>query len=360
MLRCLELKQPINKFIRKWRGTDNDEEDVRIPGNAALSNTITDDEWDEAARLVQFLERFYQMTKRMEGNGDRGSLWMTIINLQVLYQQLLKLQDEYRCEPDCFLKGGVEYGLQKLLTYWEYIILNPPVSPYAIATILNPKFRMLWFQDKWRNHPIWYKKVTASMKTVFQRYVDEAAAAEALDEPEQEPESPSRRKTPSGEYHDALYDEVCEVDTSLMTGNHKAHKKQRLTSELQKYYDSVGEDIKKAKATPGSVMLQDPLAWWLEVGRYSYPLLFKIALDYLSIPCTSCECERAFSGGRRTVSWDRSKLSGATIEAIQLQKNWLRRGVVNSELNGLANYITTVRSSPEESLNQQASTSSVT
>jgi hypothetical protein len=29
------------------------------------------------------------------------------------------------------------------------------------------------------------------------------------------------------------------------------------------------------------------------------------------------------------------RLSGATIEALQLQKNWLRRGVVQSELTKL-------------------------
>ena len=31
----------------------------------------------------------------------------------------------------------------------------------------------------------------------------------------------------------------------------------------------------------------DPIKWWFEVGKKSYPKLFNIALDYLAIPATS-------------------------------------------------------------------------
>jgi hypothetical protein len=65
-----------------------------------------------------------------------------------------------------------------------------------------------------------------------------------------------------------------------------------------------------------------------------------MALDYLSIPATSCDCERAFSRGRRTVTDDRNRLCGCTIEALQLQKNWLKNGVVNSYLVDLVETIT--------------------
>jgi hypothetical protein len=60
-----------------------------------------------------------------------------------------------------------------------------------------------------------------------------------------------------------------------------------------------------------------------------------MACDYLSIPSTSCECERAFSKARRTITADRNRLSGATIESIQLIRNWLQQGVVKSLLRDL-------------------------
>ncbi len=62
-----------------------------------------------------------------------------------------------------------------------------------------------------------------------------------------------------------------------------------------------------------------------------------MALDFLSVPCTSCECEHAFSSAKRTITIDRNLLAPATIEA--LQKNWLRRRVVKSYLLQLQDYI---------------------
>src|SRR5438045_1813153 len=85
--------------------------------------------------------------------------------------------------------------------------------------------------------------------------------------------------------------------------------------------------------------MRQPLAWWLKVGRSTYPTLFKIAFDFLSIPCTSCNCKRAFSTAKRTVTVDRNSLCSATFEALQLQKNWLRNGVVQSELTELTVHI---------------------
>ena len=55
--------------------------------------------------------------------------------------------------------------------------------------------------------------------------------------------------------------------------------------------------------------LDEPWRWWLQVGRNLFPILFKMATDYLSVPCTSCDCERAFSSARRTITDDRNGLA---------------------------------------------------
>ena len=57
-----------------------------------------------------------------------------------------------------------------------------------------------------------------------------------------------------------------------------------------------------------------------------------MARDYLTIPSTSCDCEPAFSRARRTITTDRNALNCNTIEALQLQKDWFNRGIVQSEL----------------------------
>jgi len=45
------------------------------------------------------------------------------------------------------------------------------------------------------------------------------------------------------------------------------------------------------------------------------------------------------SSARRTITDDRNGLSGSKIEALQLQKNWLRRGVVKSPIKDLAKHV---------------------
>jgi len=38
--------------------------------------------------------------------------------------------------------------------------------------------------------------------------------------------------------------------------------------------------------------------------------------------------ERVFSGGRRTISWDRSKISPEIVEEIECLKDWKKQGVL--------------------------------
>ncbi len=39
--------------------------------------------------------------------------------------------------------------------------------------------------------------------------------------------------------------------------------------------------------------------------------------------------ERAFSGGRRTISWERAQLEPRTMEMLECLKNWKERGLLN-------------------------------
>jgi hypothetical protein len=79
------------------------------------------------------------------------------------------------------------------------------------------------------------------MKAVFQRYIDAEAEAEEEDEA-QFLDTPTRQKLPGGDYHDERYVKTCSVDTSLLTGT-RSYKKQRKTTELQQYYDTLAADL---------------------------------------------------------------------------------------------------------------------
>ena len=71
-----------------------------------------------------------------------------------------------------------------------------------------------------------------------------------------------------------------------------------------------------------------PLTWWLrDEQQERFPRLSKMAIDILSIPAMSADPERTFSGGRRTISWDRMLLGASTIEKGECLKSWIRSGI---------------------------------
>lgn len=104
------------------------------------------------------------------------------------------------------------------------------------------------------------------------------------------------------------------IDLSILTAD-KGYRKIRTSNELELYYAATRVDLLK-----NGPLMADPLEWWTQRGKARYPTLFKMALEFLSILCTSCQCERVFSGGGRAVTTDRSSLHSATIKALQLEK----------------------------------------
>jgi hypothetical protein len=219
-----------------------------------------------------------------------------------------------RTNKSKYFETAVAFGKAKLDHYFDTLLMKPDVSFYAIATALNPKLRVAWFKTQWKRFPNWYKKAEASLRKVYKQYADEEAEDE---HPLLQP--PTRRKVPSGSSGDDLYERSMEVDLHLLT-NAKS-KRQKRANQLDDYLDSLAFEHATTSELEQRLLKHEPWAWWLQYGRTRYPIVFKMACDYLSIPSTSCECERAFSKARRTITADRNALSGATIEAIQLQRN---------------------------------------
>lgn len=349
LLRCWELRETIDKWLRRWRAIapkkkqrqpDGDNEDEDDGFNAKL-DSLTPDDWDEVKLLADFLQPFHEMTKRLEGNTSKsgfGSLWQTIVNLNVLDEELREQKARLVRQPNSFIKGAVNQGFEKLNTYWAKVIFDSEPSPYSVATVLHPRLRIAWFKQTWKNDKDYYTKVKKDMKATFEQYLDLIAQEEEEDNGEQPLQEPQHRKVPEGSTFDGRYERSLNIDLHYMMGTKGRAKRHKASNELEEYYESHNADLTRFYQTDDK-RLDNPIQWWDEVGQQRYPTLYRMALDYLSIPSTSCDCERAFSRGRRTVTDDRNRLGGATIEALQLQKNWLQNKAVTSHLINLSQYI---------------------
>jgi len=60
----------------------------------------------------------------------------------------------------------------------------------------------------------------------------------------------------------------------------------------------------------------------------TYPHLSKMALDILSIPAMSAECERVFSSSKLMVTDRRNRLMEDVIEAGECLRAWIRGNVI--------------------------------
>ncbi|EIN07766.1 hypothetical protein PUNSTDRAFT_70285, partial [Punctularia strigosozonata HHB-11173 SS5] len=62
---------------------------------------------------------------------------------------------------------------------------------------------------------------------------------------------------------------------------------------------------------------------------HAFPILSRMARDFLAIPATSVSVERVFSKSRHICSDLRSSLRAETIQQALLTKVWIRSGLLN-------------------------------
>ncbi|KDQ05715.1 hypothetical protein BOTBODRAFT_72796, partial [Botryobasidium botryosum FD-172 SS1] len=81
-----------------------------------------------------------------------------------------------------------------------------------------------------------------------------------------------------------------------------------------------------------SFSVDNPLAYWNQKRSDGvWPELAQMALDYLTIPATSVDVERAFSFGRQTISLYRHSLRSETIRASIVFGDRCKQGLVNDD-----------------------------
>ena len=128
-------------------------------------------------------------------------------------------------------------------------------------------------------------------------------------------------------------DDLMEVDGSPPSPEKPKNVLDRLKRSLQvEMAGPTDEDDVQLfiNARPIAIKHLTPLEWWcLPEQRQRYPQLHRMAINILSIPPSSAEPERTFSGARRTQSWDRLRMTAVNLERLECIGNWLRNGHIN-------------------------------
>jgi hypothetical protein len=91
------------------------------------------------------------------------------------------------------------------------------------------------------------------------------------------------------------------------------------------------EEVQHYLNTPIDIN-SDSLLWW-KSHQSEYPILSKIACDYLIIQATSVASEQAFSIAGNTITKTRNRLYPETAKACLCLKSWVQNGLLKDKLN---------------------------
>jgi hypothetical protein len=95
-------------------------------------------------------------------------------------------------------------------------------------------------------------------------------------------------------------------------------QKKKKSNNLQKH-----NEVDEYLITPIEPSNINPCEWW-KSHQLHYPLLSKIARDYVGIPSTSVPSEQAFSKSGELINKKRNRLGDSAIEACMCLNSWIK------------------------------------
>ncbi|KAG9383672.1 Dimer-Tnp-hAT domain containing protein [Pyrenophora tritici-repentis] len=214
------------------------------------------------------------------------------------------IHDEHTESPEDHLAINLRAALVKAREYYNKLDLSPA---YYAATILHPrykatltqqssnrKFQHLWAEYKSLPKPRLRPKVRHNdIDDAINSFIEPAG----LTENEEDEYEAWKRSEPDS----ATINRIGMIDSYLV----------------------CSEPI----ASEGV----DPIKYWVGL-RDRYPSLSKFAIDMLSIPGSSCECERLFSELGDLLEPRRRSISPQLLAAIQCDRRWIRAGFGSGEV----------------------------
>ncbi|OBS16237.1 hypothetical protein FPOA_13041 [Fusarium poae] len=252
---------------------------------------LTHDDWQVLKMTHEFLQPFYQAT--LEQQMEWASIDQVLENMDILFLQFENAKVKY--VNNARMVNSVHMGWWVLSKYYEESDKNPI---YATALLLHPEKRRRYLDRHWAEE--WRQTAIAGARRHWAKCKDRPLSSDSAARLSNE----RREVTPYERIKQSMsvLDEPGDED------------------EFEKFVNSP----------PRHMTTNTPLEWWCrEEQRIEYPRLHQMAIDILSVPAMSDDPERVFSCARRTISWDRARLSTDTIEKLQCLSNWVKNDLIH-------------------------------
>jgi hypothetical protein len=236
------------------------------------SDGLTAADWAVITEYIDVLGPLKTATKRLEGHGKSGSFG-SIAEIIPVFEVLLskfeeKLQnydavdhDQHDEAPEDHLAINLRAALVKARSYYSKLDHSPA---YYAATILHPRYKS-FCDSVWAEKPEWLSLNNRNFYALWAEY-------------NTTPKPQARLQKLSNDLDDAI-DSLCNPMRAPTYTDEDEYTR-------WKRCEPVAE-----KDSPNAL---NPTQYWMGL-REQDPNLSRLALDVLSIPASSCECERMFS-----------------------------------------------------------------
>lgn len=311
--RLLRLRPFYEEFIAKAKRVFQDSRaERRLPPCLEKTSFIDESDWAVLKAFDEILYDFHVVVQVLQGDGQSRhrptgvhETFGSMTDVLEAFEFLLgKLEDakslvERYPEPEQF-GININLGWKKLDKYY-CTLKDSPV--YYAAAALHPSLRWNYFEEVWgQQHPSWVQEA----KDIVQRLWDT-------------------------EYRDL------QITASSPEGPVVKMRKTKLSS-FDKYRNTYRQSQPawsqsdeytrwQANTSSGERDITDPIEYWV-LKRFEYPRLSRMALDVMTVPAMSSECERLFSATGLMVTPLRNRLDAGTIGLIQTLRSWLRAGII--------------------------------
>jgi hypothetical protein len=324
--RALKLQPFYEEFMLKakkvFQEARKGQTGIKTPACLEAKSMINDNDWEVLRAFDGILDDFHVVIKVLQGDGQvrkrrfgTNEAFGCMTDVLEAFEFLLGKLEMAKAlikdypEPEHFAVN-VNLGWAKLDKYYTYLKESPV---YYTATALNLALRWGYFEDVWKEeHPDWIEEA----KELVQSLWDSEYRDLQLKVTSDEVPVAKKRKTKLSSfdiYREANRRTQLPRPSPLATG-------QPTMDEYARWQLDVS-------ATDSDI--EDPLQYWISKAT-DYPRLSRMALDVMTVPAMSAECERLFSAVGLMVTPLRSRLDASTIGLIQVLRSWLRAGLIES------------------------------
>ena len=250
--------------------------------------SLNENEWKEIRLFCDFLKPFFDFTVEMSGS-EYPTLGMLLLFLDYLLDHLNAIIQDKKSQIPTWIKDIAKVMKQK----FDTLSNNLDNTASYLTLLLDPRYKT---QIVPNNFDIEVAK--HSLLTEFTSYQHLVDKEKEVNDKETNIAIVGEKRKLSG-----IMEQIVQKK--------KKHNNSQSRNEVNEYL-----------AIPVESLSVNPCEWWKH-HRTQYPILSKIARDYICIPATSVPSEQAFSKSGELISKRRNRLGDRAIEACMCLNSWI-------------------------------------